>query len=519
MTHTASQPIYTRDMARNLPRFDRSVSWLCWAYNEEELIEGYLLRAQNLLEQTVEDYEIVVIDDCSTDRTNAIVTRLQQANPRIRLIRNEQNLNVGLSSQKAIYSAGKEYLFWQTIDWSYDISLLRLHLELLKTHDIVAGVRRAPVRVADEIRFLKPLLALFKLFGVNHVTRCSDTVGKAIVSLINYILIRLLFRVPLSDYQNVVFYPTRLIQSITYEAKSSFANPEGLIKCHWKGASIAEVPISFIPRTAGEAKGTRFKAIQTSVWDIFRLWWRWIVLGRRGPATKGVIRRLRPEEWGLPGEAAAGGTAGAGTRRAWINDMAQRALTWNKADQKASLGAFLRGLDLPDDCRVLDFGCGTGLFAPLFAELGMRYTGYDIDTALVAYANRRHPEAVFCADREALGEQGPYDLILINCCAHHIPDADLLAELSFLKGLLCLRGICLLVDILHVPPDQDTFLHRQFMKLEQGRHVRTAQAYHDLISTHFTITHQTRWRSHLFSLPWKCNPLYNDLIVLAGRAQ
>ena len=278
---------YTMEYARSLPRFDRSVSWLCWAYNEEELIEEYLLRANDLLRNTVEDYEIVVIDDCSTDRTNAMVKGLQERIPQIMLIRNEQNLNVGLSSQKAIQSATKEFLLWQTIDWAYDITLLRVFLELLKSYDIVAGVRRAPVVVADNIRWLKPVLTLGRLFGINHITRRSDTVSKALVSLINYILIRVLFRVPLSDYQNVVFYPRRLIQSITYESKSSFGNPEGLIKAYWQGARIVEVPISFIPRQKGEAKGTKPKAIFSSVSDIFRLWWRWIVLGKARPRCQG----------------------------------------------------------------------------------------------------------------------------------------------------------------------------------------------------------------------------------------
>lgn len=290
-------PKYLLESANSLPLFERSVSWLCWAYNEEELIEEYLYRANDLLNKTVCDYEIVVIDDCSTDRTNEIVNRLKQTIPQIRLIRNEKNLNVGLSSRKAIQSASKEYLLWQTIDWAYDITLFRVFLELLKSYDIVAGVRRAPVIVADQIRWMKPLLALMTLFGINHITRRSDTIYKAVVSLINYIMVRVLFRMPISDYQNIVFYPTRLVQSISYESRSSFANPEGLLKTYWQGANIVEVPISFIPRQKGEAKGTRLKAIFTSMTDIFRLWWCWVILGKRGWVTKGAIHRLIPEEW------------------------------------------------------------------------------------------------------------------------------------------------------------------------------------------------------------------------------
>lgn len=271
-------------------KFDRGVSLLCWAYNEEGSILEYLEKAAQLMDSTVDDYEIILIDDGSTDRTYEIANAFQEKNPRLKIFKNEKNLNVGISSQRAIQKASKEYLFWQTIDWSYDIANLRLFLEHLKIYDIVQGVRRKPVDV--RIRFLKPFALILKLFGIKHLTKRSDTVPKAIVSVINYFFIRLLFRVPLSDFQNVTFYPTKWIQSVKYEAKSSFANPEGLIKSHWNGMSIKEVPISFISRNKGEAKGTRPKAIINSVKDILKLWFKWVVLGRRGYIKKGRICRL-----------------------------------------------------------------------------------------------------------------------------------------------------------------------------------------------------------------------------------
>jgi glycosyltransferase involved in cell wall biosynthesis len=319
----ALAPPYTLAKCRQLPKFDRGVSWLCWVYNEEVLIEGYLRRAHAMLAETARDFEIVVIDDCSTDGTNAIIRRLVNEMPEIRLLRNEVNLNVGISSQRAIKAARKEFLFWQTIDWSYDIRHLRVFLELLRTYDVVAGVRRAPVTVAENRKWLKPVLLLMKLFGIKHLTRRSDTVSKALVSVINYVLVRMLFRVPLSDYQNVVFFPTRLIHSVRYESRSSFSNPEGLIKAYWKGASIVEVPISFLPRQAGEAKGTRLKAIRASVADVFWLWFRWVVCGRREVVRPGSVRRLAPEEWldvthegesvGLEDGAGSGGRTGDAT--------------------------------------------------------------------------------------------------------------------------------------------------------------------------------------------------------------
>ncbi len=265
---------YTLSLCQSLPKFDRSVSWLCWAYNEEELIGDYLVRANELLQKTAQDYEIIVVDDGSIDHTAEIITRLQKEIPQIRLIQNPTNMDVGIACRRAIMSARKEYLFWQTVDWAYDFTFLRLFLELTKSYDVVAGIRKR-----------------------RDFVRRSDTLSKAFVSMVNYWLIRFLFRLPLGDYQNVVFYPTPLIQSIAYESKSSFVNPEGLIKTYWRGSSIVEVPIPFMPRKKGKAKGTRLKSILSSVRDVFGLWFRWTFLGQRGSIQKGEIRRLREDEW------------------------------------------------------------------------------------------------------------------------------------------------------------------------------------------------------------------------------
>ncbi len=280
------------DQKSIINKFNHSVSLLCWAFNEEGSINDYLEKASQLMESTVKDYEIVLIDDGSTDRTYEISRTFQKNNQKIRIFRNERNLNVGISSQRAIQKASKEFLFWQTIDWCYDISNLRLFLEYLKTYDVVQGVRREPVKV--KVRFLKPFASFVKLFGIKHLSKRSDTIPKAIVSVVNFILIRGLYQVPLSDFQNVTFYKTKWIQSIKFEAKSSFANPECLIKSYWKGMSIKEVSINFIPRGEGEAKGTRPRAIFSSINDIIGLWFKWVVLGKKEFTEKGTIFRLAP---------------------------------------------------------------------------------------------------------------------------------------------------------------------------------------------------------------------------------
>lgn len=248
------------------PKFDRSVSLLSWGYNEEKLVAEYLTRVRALLDEHIIDWEIVFVNDGSTDRTGEILDEFAAADPRIRPIHNEQNMNVGKSCRRAIMAASKDYLFWQTVDWSYDIRNLRVFLELLNHYDVVQGVRPTPIRLLSYIPVLKSLY---------RVRTRSDNFKKAIVSLSNYYILRILFGVGFHDFQNVTFYPTKLIQSANLSGNSSFLNPECLLRAYEKGAHFIEVPIPFIARTVGEAKGTKITSILKSIRDIIANWLQW----------------------------------------------------------------------------------------------------------------------------------------------------------------------------------------------------------------------------------------------------
>ena len=273
-----------------LPVFEHSVSMICWALNEEENISEFIERAIALMGCSVADWEIILIDDGSTDRTLEIAQSYHQSNPRFKVVPNDINRNVAFSMCRAISLATKEYLFWQTVDWSYDIADLRNNLEHLRQFDVVQGVRRNPVNA--RFHLVKPIKLAMQIFHIQYLTRRSDTVSKALISLCNYILLRFLFQVPVSDYQNISFYPTSWIQAQTLESNSSLINPEVLFKAYWAGMSIKEVPINFIARTKGEAKGTKLSSIKRSVLDILYFWFKWVVLGRRHYVRPGQIERL-----------------------------------------------------------------------------------------------------------------------------------------------------------------------------------------------------------------------------------
>jgi len=248
-----------------------SLSMLGWALNEEANIGEYIDKAEAYLRQVTDDFEVILIEDGSTDRTWAIACEYQKTRPWLRVYQNERNRGPGYNTKRSISLATKDYLFWQTVDWAYDIRGLLAALEQVAKYEVLQGVRLAPISP----------------FGI--FAKRSDHFGKALVSVTNYLLIRFLFRLPLRDYQNVTVYPRALIQSVTLESESSFTNPECLLKVWWRGTTIREISVPFIKRDKGKAKGTRIKAIVAAISDIFYWWSRWILLGRRPDKQRGRV--------------------------------------------------------------------------------------------------------------------------------------------------------------------------------------------------------------------------------------
>ena len=261
-----------------------SVSLVCYGYNEEESIADFFARAVDLLESVVTDYEIVYIDDCSTDRTWQIAQRFARENSRIRISQNDRNRDIGFSFKHGVSLAQKEYLFWQTIDWSYDLSDLRIFLELLDHFGLVVGVRPVPIRLLAYIPIVR---------SIYRVRTRSDDFTRAMVSLANYYVLRLLFGLNVHDFQNIQFHRTKTLQSFELHGESSFLGIEMMIRARSCGLDLIEVPIKFLPRTMGVPKGIRLRTIWKSCRDIIRNWiawgWRFRLEGR---GSQGRIYRL-----------------------------------------------------------------------------------------------------------------------------------------------------------------------------------------------------------------------------------
>ena len=172
------------DVPSSASRVPFGLSMLGWALNEEENVAQYIDRAGAFLAALTDDYELVLIDDGSTDRTWEIVDGAMRARPWLRGYRNDRNRGSGYNTKRAISLATKDYVFWQTVDWSYDVSNLRVFLELLKHYDVVQGIRPTPIRLFSYIPVIR---------SIYRVKTRSDNFRKAVISLSNYYLLRILF--------------------------------------------------------------------------------------------------------------------------------------------------------------------------------------------------------------------------------------------------------------------------------------------------------------------------------------
>jgi glycosyltransferase involved in cell wall biosynthesis len=265
-------PMFDSRADSSRPAFRPSLTMLGWGLNEEQSVRGYIERAEALLAEHTDDFEVILFDDGSTDRTWEIAEECRKTRPWLRVVRNPGNRGPAYCMRRGFPMVTKQFVFWQTCDWAYDIDFLLSNLHLLQDYDILQGVR------IDS-------LSLKGIAGTR-----SDSFRKGVISAVNYWLIRCLFRLPLNDYQNVTVYPADWARSLVLQSSSSFANPEMLLKSWWKGASFHEVPVGFIKRTVGVGKGTSFRRIAHSIRNIFGWWFLWNILRRRPDFGRGQVK-------------------------------------------------------------------------------------------------------------------------------------------------------------------------------------------------------------------------------------
>ena len=231
----------------------RSLTMVAPAFNEEELIEEFVEKSVRDLSKVTDDWEIILVNDGSTDHTSDVAHKLAASIPQLKVIDLPHNLGNGANVEVGFSHATKDIVFNNTVDAFFNTEDLEWILPHLDKHDSISGCR---------------------------TDLTANNLYQKILTTVNKNLIRLLFPLKLKAYQTVQFHPRSLFEQIRIEGRSSFVSPELLFKAHRLGYNIGEVDVVFHPRRKGTAKGGGIKHVLRSMRDIFKFWFLWQVLRR-----------------------------------------------------------------------------------------------------------------------------------------------------------------------------------------------------------------------------------------------
>jgi glycosyltransferase involved in cell wall biosynthesis len=223
---------------------DKSISVFMPAYNEEDNIQSAVLEAEEMLKNTTNDYEIIVVNDGSTDSTKLILNNLLLKLPCLRVIEHFVNKGIAEAIKSGLFSAKKDLIFYNSADRQARMEAIKYFIPLMKDYDIVVGALR----------------------------KRRDNLIRRISSTIYHKLISVLFGINLRNINALKLIKASAIEDILIESKSAFVDAEILIKANKAGYRITEVEIEHLPRLKGKQKGARLSTVLGTIRDLLSLY-------------------------------------------------------------------------------------------------------------------------------------------------------------------------------------------------------------------------------------------------------
>jgi dolichol-phosphate mannosyltransferase len=137
-----------------MPKSACSVSFIIPALNEERVVENVVREVWTVVDASIVNYEIILIDDGSSDRTGKIMDQLALALPRVRVIHHEKNRGLGASYQHGVAAAQLDYVMMLCGDGGLPASSLPPIIEKIGTADIVVPYMTNLRKIKSPSRYL-----------------------------------------------------------------------------------------------------------------------------------------------------------------------------------------------------------------------------------------------------------------------------------------------------------------------------------------------------------------------------
>ena len=199
-------------------------------YNEAESVEPLVRRTVEVLDRLVDDWEVIIVNDGSADDTGAIADRLAAEDDRIRVVHHATNGGYGMALRSGFNAARKQYVFYTDGDGQFDIEELRRLLDEVGSADIISGYRRE-----RQDPLLRRVNAACWGWLVQRMLqfRCRD-VDSA-------------FKL----------YRREMFDRMALKSTGALIDAEVLARASRLGYTIRTLPVTHLPRAAGEQTGAK----------------------------------------------------------------------------------------------------------------------------------------------------------------------------------------------------------------------------------------------------------------------
>jgi len=221
-------------------------------WNEETYVERAVDAARVVCDRMVkdgdiEDYQLLIVDDASTDRTPEIADALAASDPRVAVVHHEHNRKLGGSIKTGFATATGDIVLYSDADLPFDMEELPRALHLLRQYD---------ADIVSAYRF----------------DRTGEGYLRAIYTFVYNVLIRWLFNVRMRDI-NFAFKlcRRRIFEHIELRSEGSFIDAELIVRAQRLGFSVLQFGVDYFPRTLGESTLSSLGVIRTIVREMVEL--------------------------------------------------------------------------------------------------------------------------------------------------------------------------------------------------------------------------------------------------------